>query len=206
MQIFFATKNRSKWDYFKKWCERISDLETITPYDIDEHLWPEIEENGKTLEDNAILKALGWSNIVPNVIVLANDCGVDVPGLGKNWKQEWTKRSTGDEKTSDIDRIKAFIEITKSLVGENRVIQWTDSIALAKNGKILGSTSALYPVGYIINSLPENPVIIPGAPLATIEYKPQFNKVYSELTEDEIHEHNKEVEVIFQNFVIDTLL
>jgi len=86
-------------------------------------------------------------------------------------------------------------------VGEDRLIQWTDSIAIAKKGKVLGSISASYPVGYIVDNLPINPVIISGAPLATVEYLSEYQKVYSEMSEDEIHEHNRFVEESFSAFL-----
>lgn len=55
-KIFFATKNKFKWDYFACWCELI-EYKRFTPFDFDKSIWPEFEENGKTLEENAIIKA-----------------------------------------------------------------------------------------------------------------------------------------------------
>lgn len=205
MKIFFATKNKSKWDYFMKWCANLDDLEVLTPFDIDQNLWPEIDENGATLIENAEIKAITWSKIIPGIVVLANDCGVAIPGLGNNWKQEWTKRTTGDENASDMDRIKVFLSLTKDLQGEKRRIQWTDAIALAINGSLLGSKAGKYPIGQIIESVSANPSIIPGAPLATVEYVFKYGKVYSELSEKEIHDHGAEVEMSFANYIGDTL-
>ena len=65
-KIFFATKNKSKWDYFGRWCELV-EYERLTPLDFDKNIWPEFIENGKTLEENAIIKAKNWSKIIKEV-------------------------------------------------------------------------------------------------------------------------------------------
>jgi inosine/xanthosine triphosphate pyrophosphatase family protein len=201
MKIFFATSNKAKWSYFKKWFKGFENLEILTPFDIDKSLWPEIDEKGNTLQDNAEIKAIAWSKVVPNVFVLANDCGVDVPGLGDKWKLEWTKRSTGNEDTKDLDRMKTFLSMMEGLHGEDRKIQWLEGISLAKNGTLLNSILVKSHSGYIIEKLPENPVIIEGAPLATLEYRSEYGKVYSEMTDDEIADYEKESYEIISSFI-----
>lgn len=199
-KIFFATKNKSKWDYFARWCELV-EYERFTPFNFDKSTWPEFEENGKTLEENAIIKAKNWSNVIKDIFVISNDCGVQIPALGENWKEEFTRRQLGGNKTTDLEKINILLAMMKNLKGEERLIQWSDGIAIALNGKNLGSMTVPSPVGYVIENLPPNPVIMAGAPLATIEFKPDFGKVYSEMSETEIRKHDERTIKEFQVFI-----
>lgn len=200
IKIFFASRNKAKWPYFQRWC-RLIRYQQVTPYDIKTEIWPRFKENGKTIEENAQIKAINWSKVVKNAFVLANDCGVKIPALGNNWQEQLTKRQVGGEQGSDLDKIRTLLKLMQNLKGEERRIQWSDAIAIALNGKLLGSITALSPIGYVVEKIPPKPKIIPGAPLATIEYKPQFNKVYSELTEEEIEQHDAETTKKFQEFI-----
>ena len=199
-KIFFASRNKVKWSYFKHWCTLV-EYEYMTPYDIKPQKWPQFKEDGKTIEENTQIKAVHWSKVVNDVFVLANDCGAKIPGLGKNWQEQLTKRQVGGEKASELDKIKTLLKLMRNLKGEKRKIQWGDAIAIATNGKLLGSIVALSPIGYVIEKLPSKPKIISGAPLATIEYKPRFGKVYSELTEKEISQHDSKTIKKFQEFI-----
>lgn len=203
MKIFFASGNSSKLDYCKRWCAEIPDLEIMTPKDIDPSLYPVFEEDGETFEANAILKAVNWSKAVNDMMVIAHDCGIEIPGLGEDWKAEWTKRQTGKEGTSDEDRIRAFIVIAKDL--KDRIAFTKDAIALARNGELLGSTPATSLPGEILTELPEKLTIIAGAPLATVWYLEKFGKVYSELTTEEKELYEEPVVREFRKCIRETL-
>lgn len=204
VKIFFATTNKTKLEYLAVWCERL-DYERLTPLDIDKGLWPKFEENGRTLEKNAIIKAKNWSNTVKDAFVIGHDCGVKIPALGDKWEEAMTRRQVGGDATDNLGKINQLLEMMKDLKGEKRLIQWSDAIAVALNGKVLGSKTLPCPVGYVIEKLPDNPKIMPGAPLATVEYKPDFGKVYSELSEEEIRKHDaktiKEVQLLLKGLI-----
>jgi len=199
-KIFFATTNKSKWKDFKIWCSNV-DYKHLTPFDISKSLWPKFEENGITYEENARIKALNWSNVVSDVFVLANDCGLDIPALGRNWEGILTKRLVGGDESSDFKKIQKFIDIMKDLKGEDRTMQWYDVIVIAKNGKILGTSAAKGPKGYAIEKLNENLIIIPGAALATVDFRPQYGKVYSEFTDKEMKESDQYMIKPFQKLI-----
>ena len=203
-KIFFATTNKSKWKDFEIWCSNI-DYERMTPFDIPKSLWPKFEENGTTHEENARIKALNWSRVVSDMFILANDCGLDIPALGKNWEAVLTKRAVGGDKISDLEKIKKFIEIMKDLKGEDRAMRWHDAIAIAKDGKILGTSTAEGPKGYAIEKLPDNPVIIPGAALATADFRPEYWKVYSEFTDKEMKQSDQYMIKPFQKLIVETV-
>lgn len=80
-KIFLATNNHGKIERFKNLLNQIdNDLEIYTPQDLDiEPL--DIEENGETLSENAIIKARAYFGKV-DMPILSNDTGFFVEGEG----------------------------------------------------------------------------------------------------------------------------
>ena len=77
MKIIVASSNKGKIKEIKKFFdtyEVIPYSELIEPF--------EIEENGKTFKENAIIKAKAIYEKLPGNIVLADDSGISVPALG----------------------------------------------------------------------------------------------------------------------------
>lgn len=195
VKIFLATKNESKYLFMKKFCDLI-DCQFITPQEIKSE--PEFEEHGNSLKDNAEIKALNWSYHT-DTIVLADDSGFDIPALKGEWKKVLSKRNVGGDKVSDVEKRKRLLNLMKGFLGEDRRIVWTEAIALAKKGELLGSISCNSSPGYIIEE--DNNKDVDGAYLSNLEYKPQFGKVFSELTNEEIEENDKELLEVFREFV-----
>lgn len=197
IKIFFATKNKSKYPYLKRFCELI-DCVVITPYDI--NTAPIFKEEGKSIEENAAIKALNWSYHT-ETLVLADDSGFDIPALKGLWKKELSKRNVGGDGVGDDEKRKRLLRLMENFKGKDREIVWTEAIALAHKGKLLGSISLASNPGYILEKINNNSKIIDGAFLSNLEFKPQFNKVYSELTDKEIEENDKEMFQKFRLFV-----
>lgn len=200
-KIFLATKNKSKYPFMRKFCNLV-DCEFITPYDIKGK--PEFEEHGNSLKENAEIKALNWSYHT-NAIVLADDSGFDVPALQGEWKKELSKRNVGGDHVSDDQKRKRLLDLMKNLSGKERKIIWSEAIALAKNGKLLRSITYKSTPGYILKEEKLGNKTIEGAFLSNLEYKPKFNKVFSELTNEEIEENDKEMLKKFRKFIKDCL-
>lgn len=80
-KILLATNNQGKIERFKKLLETVSkDIQACSPRDL--HIQEvDVEENGKTLEENAELKARAYFGKV-DVPILANDTGFYVEGEG----------------------------------------------------------------------------------------------------------------------------
>lgn len=92
MDIFFATKNRSKTAEFEHFCtarlqNTVSTVHTrLSPKFVE---MPDIDETEDTFIGNALLKAIGtaqWlrknTDLAPNTIVIADDSGLCVDVLG----------------------------------------------------------------------------------------------------------------------------
>lgn len=79
MRLVFATGNQGKM-------REIRDIMSDSGYEIvsmkEAGVNPEIEEDGKTFEENAMIKARAVSKLLPNDLVLADDSGLEVDALG----------------------------------------------------------------------------------------------------------------------------
>jgi len=77
MKIIIASGNKGKIKEIKE----LFDTDNIYPYT--DFIAPiEIEENGKTFKENAIIKAKEIYKYFPNDIVISDDSGISVPALG----------------------------------------------------------------------------------------------------------------------------
>jgi len=196
IKIFLGSKNKAKYPYYHKYCSLLN-CKFSTPHDIKE--CPKFEETGKTIQENAEIKAINWSRYTPD-IVLAEDCGVNISAL-KDWKSVLSKRNLG-ENVTDNEKRKKLLEIMKDLKGEDRRVIWTTAIALAKNGKLLGSISIDNPnLGYIVEKINPKARVVEGELFSCIEFKPKFGKVYSDLSEEEIEQNEKDMFNAFRKFI-----
>ena len=79
MRLVFATGNQGKMREIREIMED-SGYEIISMKEAG--VDPEIEENGKTFEENAMIKAREVAKLLPGDIVLADDSGLEVDALG----------------------------------------------------------------------------------------------------------------------------
>jgi len=79
LRLVFATGNQGKM-------REIRDIMSDSGYEIvsmkEAGVNPEIEEDGKTFEENAMIKARAVSKLLPDDLVLADDSGLEVDALG----------------------------------------------------------------------------------------------------------------------------
>ena len=126
MKIVVATSNKGKIKEIKEYC---SDFEVI-PYN--ELIKPfEIEENGKTFKDNAIIKAKAVYDAIDDkdVIVIADDSGISVDALdGK--PGIYSARFAGDN-ANDKDNLEKLTSELKKLNLAKSKAHYTAAIAIA---------------------------------------------------------------------------
>lgn len=98
----------------------------------------DIEETGKTFEENARIKAQAIARR-EQALVIATDGGVLIPSIGKDWNELLTKRFVGRGEVNDFERMDALLEMMKEKKGDERTITWKESIALASPERVLFS-------------------------------------------------------------------
>lgn len=195
MKLLIATKNPSKAREIKKFLGDSFELVTLT--DLKDA--PDVEETGKTFEENAILKAkayFAWSNI-PSI---ADDAGLEIdflngePGVkSRRWPSfaEASAGKLGREKT-DQELIDMALGKLKGVPREKRTAYLRTIGAYFDGKNILTETAAID--GYITEE--QTAECEPGYPFRSIFWIPKFNKLYQDLTHEE-HEQINHRKVVY---------
>jgi len=122
-RIVLASGNKGKIREIKDF---FNDYEVIAYTDLIDKL--DIEENGKTFKENAIIKAKTIGEILKNEIVLADDSGISVPALG-GVPGIYSARFAGADAT-DKDNLNKLINELKKRGIKKTPAYYTAAIAL----------------------------------------------------------------------------
>ena len=170
MKIILASSNRGKVKEFKSW---MSDFEVLTYSEI---LKPfEIEENGKSFKENAIIKAKTIYEKLPGNIILADDSGISVDVLG-GIPGIYSARFAGKDASDKDNLFKLINELKKRNIKKTKAY-YTAAIALATPYGIYTTHGFMY--GDVISEMRGNngfgydPMFIPQG----------FNKTLGELAD-----------------------
>ena len=144
-------------------------------------------EDGHTHEENARLKAAGWSRL-SSMPVIASDGGLVIPALGQRWESLHTHRFAGAE-ADDQTRLEQLLRVMEPYKGEERRASWVEALAVANQGETLASWQVDGPTGVLLEDVGNGPVV-PGFWVFSVWYFPQVKKTYNELGEAELERLN----------------
>ena len=172
MKVIFATGNQGKMKEIRLIMENLQ-LEVLSMkeagIDID------IEENGETFEDNAMIKAAAIAKEVKDAIVLADDSGLEIDYLNKE-PGVHSSRYLGEDTSYDIKN-QHILDLLEGVEQEKRTARFVCTIAaIFPDGKkeVLRETIEGY-IGY--ESKGSN-----GFGYDPIFYVPEFDCTTAELT------------------------
>lgn len=195
-KLFYATKNKYKIQNMK---DRLKDfeIELITPYDINIEI--EVEENGNTVVENAILKAKAYFEIV-KIPTIAADSSLFVekfkeqPGL-------FIRRVNGTY-LKDEELEKYYIEKLIEVGGESEAFYVT-GLAIVKNNNSI-ETVEIKEDKFILKS-----DMYKGSrnndELGRIEFDSNINKYFSEMTEEDKKMRNYTFDKECVNFIVNNI-
>lgn len=182
-RIIFATGNQDKMREIKKILAGLTiDGEEIVICSMKEvGINPEIVEDGKTFEENAIIKAKAVAGYVPDAIVLADDSGLEVDYLNKE-PGIYSARYLGEDTPYSIKNAN-LIERLSGIADEKRTARFVCAIAAAlPGGKVITETATIEGrIGY--EEKGEN-----GFGYDPIFYVPAYGKTTAELSEEDKNE------------------
>lgn len=130
-RLFVATRNRHKTRELAEMLGSAFVLEDLTAHpDV-----PEIEENGATFQENAVLKAVAASRwLGPGVLVLADDSGLAVDALGGE-PGVYSARYAGP-KAADAENTALLLLRLQNVPAEQRTARFHCVIAIAEAGEV----------------------------------------------------------------------
>ena len=148
-KIIFATSNDGKMKEVREILREL-DYEVLSLKDI--NLNPEINENGNTFEENAIIKARTVMELTGE-IVLADDSGLEVDYLNKE-PGVYSARFLGENTSYDIKN-QYIIDKLETAIGEERSARFVCVIACAfPEGNIFSRRGVIE--GYIADKISGN--------------------------------------------------
>lgn len=128
VRLLVATRNKGKLEEFKRLFghleARITDLDS-------EGISEQIEESGKTFEENARLKAKGYSRL-SGLVTIADDSGLEVDALGG--APGVLSARYGGAGLSDAERVQLLLREMRSVPGWKRTARFRAVIALSGPG------------------------------------------------------------------------
>ncbi len=144
LALVLATRNPAKADQLRELLARL-DVELTEGASVPDA--PDVEEEGGSHLAVAIGKAVAWSRALA-ALVVASDGGLSIPALGDGWSSLITRRGTGEE-VPDEERARRLLRRMRDLDGDRRACWWTEAVAVARAGELLGAWEANGLEGYI---------------------------------------------------------
>ena len=132
--VLLATTNPAKAERLRVLCGGLASFRDVP------HEAPSVGEDAASHLGNAIAKAVGWTRALGGVGI-ASDGGLVIPALGQGWESTLTKRQTG-EHVSDEERARRLLGRMRDLSKSRREAFWTEAVAVARDGALVGAWEA----------------------------------------------------------------
>lgn len=201
MILVQGTSSKLKYDLMK---DRLKDLdiELIRPVDLNINI--DIEEDGKTVEENSIKKAKAYYEVT-KLPVIAEDSGLYIdkfkdseqPGL-------YVKRVNGREDLTDDEILNYYIDKLNSYGGSSLAHYYTGVCIIDIDGNIYSDTIIETP--FLLTTNARKIKSIKGGVLESISYDIDSNKYFDELTEKDKRLHYKNLDDKYKSLVKKYLL
>ena len=179
--LVVATRNAGKLREFQTLLNTLDyDIRSLDDFSVETE-GVEIEESGSTFAENARLKAVGYSRLIP-FPVIADDSGLEVDALGGR-PGIHSARYAGTD-ASDADRILKLLGELESR-GSERNARFMCALALARNGKVIAQAEGSCS-GVIINEARG----ANGFGYDPVFLFPELGKTFAELDEAEKNQYS----------------
>ena len=197
-EILFATSNQSKVNrFYDKLLEKNIKVLSLSDLDID----LDVEENGNTAIENALIKARAYYNET-KLPVMAMDDTLYLERVPNNLQPGMYVRRVNGKRLSDDEMIEHYSSLADKY-GDNGKItaRWIYGMAIINNGKEYTYTWSKEDF-YITNT--KSNKIDPGYPLNSISINKKLNKYFTDITlEDQRNIQEDETNVI--DFIIKSI-
>ena len=174
-KLILATSNKDK-------AKEIADILSDTPFVVttmkEEGFNPDIVEDGKTFEENALIKARAVHDLAPYAYVMADDSGLCIDALD-GAPGIYSARFCGEDSTYPEKFAKIF-EMLKDVPEDQRTAKFVCSIAVVRPD---GSEFTVR--GEVCGILHEKPMGDGGFGYDPIFYVPEFGMTTAQMTKDQ---------------------
>lgn len=184
-KLLIATHNAAKLEEIRKFLSDLP-LELVSLNDVG--ITEDVEETGKTFEENATLKAKYYSQ-KSGLLALADDAGIEIDALNGE-PGVVSKYWIGGVETSDQELIDHTFKRMTGVPVEKRGAHLRVVLALADGDKIIAAVEGV--TRGVIPEKPSGSPIKKGFPFRQVLFIPEINKYYNqdEMTDEEELKYN----------------
>lgn len=188
--VLFATENKSKAKRFEKELNK-KGIKIITINDLNQKV--EVNENGKTGIENALIKAKAYAEII-DLPVFAMDDNLYLENVPEDKQPGVFVRRVNGKRLNDEEMIKHYTNLVKKYGKDGKLVcKWVYGIATINKGKQATYTWSNDSF-YMIDKPSEKRN--PGYPLNSISKTKNTDKYFTDLTDDNETKENNESDVI----------
>lgn len=180
-QILFATGNQSKSKRFSKGLLKY-DIEVLSLKDIDINI--DIDENGKTAIENAIIKAKAY-NEKSNMPTIGMDDTLYLEGVPEDKQPGLYVRRVNGKTLNDDEMIEHYINLVKQYGVDGKLnCKWIYGLAAINKEGELATYSWCKDNFYMVATQSE--IINPGYPLNSISKYKEIDKYFVDTTAEDL--------------------
>lgn len=168
-ELFYATNNPGKrFEAAKQFGHHGIKVTTPIDYGID----IDVEETGNTLEENAILKAKAYADLLTDTLIMADDTGLEIDALNGEPGTHVRRWKDGKNAMTDQEMIDYCLEKMKGIPKEKRGAQFKTVLALNIPGKEIEIFTGILR-GYILEEA--SPIRVEGFPFGSLLFVPEWD-------------------------------
>ena len=201
MKLLFATGNDMKFQLMKERLKELDYIELVSPKD--EGIVLSIDENGKTAEENAIIKARAYHELT-HLPTIAEDSGLFIdkfkdseqPGL-------YVKRVNGREDLTEDEILAYYIAKLKEHGGRSLAHYYTGVCIIDDNNNMYSDT--IDETEFLLTTNQSVRVNLKGGVLDQISFDLDAEKFFNDRSEEEKEFHYKDLNTNYRRLVKNAL-
>ena len=197
MKLLFGTTNQMKFDLMEKRLKKLKDIELVSPKELGIKI--DINENGKTAEENAIIKAKAFYKVA-RIPVIAEDAGLYIDKFKKTEQPGlYVKRVNGKDNLSNDEVLNYYIDMLYKYNGRSLAHYYSGVCVIDEEGNVFSDT--IDETEFLLTVKKCKKVNLKGGILEPISYDLDAEKYFDERTEEEEEFHYKELDEKYREMV-----
>ena len=202
MKLLHATGNEFKYNLMKERLKEFKDIELVSPKILGINI--EIDEDGKTAEENSIKKAKAYYELT-KIPTISEDSGLFIDKFKKDEQPGiFVKRVNGKDNLSNDEILNYYIEKLKKYNGRSLAHYFTGVCIIDKSGNVHSDT--IDEAEFLLTTKKCKKVNMKGGVLEPISFDLDAEKYFDERTEEEEANHYKDLNDRYCELVKEYLL
>ena len=197
MKLLFGTNNPYKFNLMQERLKNMKEIELVNPKMLG--IKVDVEETGKTAEENAIIKAKAYYE-ASHLPVISEDSGLYIDKFKKSEQPGiFVRRVNGNDNLSDKEILKYYIDKLNEYNGRSLAHYYTAVCIINEDGDIYSET--IEEPEILLTTKKCKKVSIKGGILEPISYDLDAKKYFDERTEEEVENYYKNLNPKYRELI-----